>query len=388
VSSLAAFDFATAGQILFGRGRLQEAPRHAARFGAHALVVTGSSTARAEPLLAGLAAQGVGTQTFTVRHEPTVEDALAGVAAARNAGADLIIGLGGGSVIDTAKAIAALLTNPGEPLDYLEVVGRGQPLTATSAPCIAIPTTAGAGAEVTRNAVLKVSEERVKVSLRSPTMLPTLVIVDPALTDSMPPAVTASTGLDALTQVMEPFVAQQANPLADGFCREGLRRAARSLQRAVENGADRDARDDMALTALLGGLALANAKLGAVHGFAGPMGGMYKIPHGTICARLLPLVMATNVGALRARKPASPALVRYAEIARIVTGDPGADIQAGVEWVEGLCSALAVPGFAGFGVEEADFATIIAKAQRASSMQGNPLPLTDGELREILYAAL
>jgi alcohol dehydrogenase class IV len=387
VSTLTPFGFATAGQIRFGRGRMGEAPRHAAALGSRVLVVTGASAGRAGPLLADLAAQGMPTQRFAINHEPTVADALAGVEAARAFNADLIIAVGGGSVIDMGKAVAALLTNPGDPLDYLEVVGRGQPLTMASAPCIAIPTTAGAGAEVTRNAVLKVVTERVKVSLRSPTMLPALVIVDPALTDSLPPAITASTGLDALTQVMEPFVSHQANPLTDGFCREGLTRAARSLRRAVEDGADTAARDDMALASLLGGLALANARLGAVHGFAGPMGGMYDIPHGIICARLLPFVMATNVAALRTRQPDSPALDRYDEIGRLVTGDPDADAQAGVAWVETLCVALGVPRFGVFGVQAADFPIIVEKAQRASSMQGNPLPLTDDELTQILSDA-
>ncbi len=245
--------------------------------------------------------------------------------------ADLVVGMGGGSVIDAAKAIAALLTNPGDPLDYLEVIGRGLPLANACAPMMAIPTTAGTGAEVTRNAVLASPAHRVKVSLRSASMLPDVAIVDPELTLSMPPAVTAATGLDALTQCLEPFVSHLATPLTDGFCREGLARAARSLRRAYHHGSDVAARRDMALASLCGGLALANAKLGAVHGFAGPIGGMFDAPHGAVCARLLPLVMTANVRALEERSPNSPALVRYAEVAKIVTGDADASIADGVD---------------------------------------------------------
>ena len=388
MSAIPPFSFATAGEIRFGRGAVATAPQRVTGLGKRALLVTGSTGQRAVALAKALADAGVEVAQYRVSGEPTVEVALAGVDAARDHGSDVIIGLGGGSVIDTGKAIAALLTNPGSPFDYLEVVGKGQPLTAPAAPYVAIPTTAGAGAEVTRNAVLKVSEQAVKVSLRSPLMLPKLVIVDPELTDSMPPGVTASTGLDALTQVMEPFVSHLANPLTDAFCQEGIARAARSLRRAYEHGDDTAAREDMALVGLLGGLALANAKLGAVHGFAGPLGGMYDIPHGIICARLLPFVMETNVAALQARRPDSPSLARYDELARLVTGDPRADARAGVAWVQALCDALAVPPLGQYGIEESAFPEIVEKSQWASSMKGNPLPLTEAELTRILAQAV
>ena len=231
-----------------------------------------------------------------------------------------MIGLGGGSAIDAAKAIAALAANGGDPLDYLEVVGRGRSLTQPSLPCIAIPTTAGTGAEVTRNAVLASPEHGIKASLRSATMLPRLALVDPELTYSLPAAVTASTGLDALTQLIEPFTSSKANPLTDALCREGMMRAARSLRTAYEDGRDAAAREDMALASLFGGLALANAGLGVVHGFAGPVGGTFHAPHGAVCAAFLPHVMAVNARALRTRQPGSAALARYDEIARILTG--------------------------------------------------------------------
>ena len=388
MSALPVFTFATAGEIRFGRGVIREAPERIAGLGTRAFLVTGSAGERSTSLAQDLAEQGMSVIPFTVQGEPTVALALAGVNAAREGAADVIIGLGGGSAIDTAKAIAGLLTNPGAPLDYLEVVGKGEPLTERAAPCVAIPTTAGAGAEVTRNAVLKVSEEHVKVSLRSPLLLPDLVIVDPELSASMPPAVTASTGLDALTQVLEPFVSHLANPLTDGFCREGLPRAARSLARAYADGGDMDAREEMALVSLLGGLALANAKLGAVHGFAGPLGGMYAIPHGIICARLLPFVMAANVAALKEREPDSPVLARYDEVAVMLTDDPHADAAAGAAWVQNLCAMLNVPPLREFGVEPAAFPEIVAKARRSSSMKGNPLELTEAELTQALEQAV
>ncbi|CAN5831791.1 iron-containing alcohol dehydrogenase [soil metagenome] len=382
------FEFATATRIIFGEGVLQEIGPLAATLGARAFVVGGSTRARLMPLLTLLQAQDIATTIFSVPGEPTIELVLAGVQQARAAQCDLVIGMGGGSALDTGKAIAALLTNPGDPLDYLEVIGRGQPLLAPSAPYIAIPTTAGTGAEVTRNAVLAAPDQQVKVSLRSPFMLPRIALVDPVLTYNLSPALTASTGLDALTQCLEPYVSNQANPLTDGLCREGLQRSARSLRRAFDDGEDRAARADMAIASLCGGLALANAKLGAVHGFAAPLGGMFPAPHGVICARLLPLVMAANVCALQERAPASPILARYAEVAQILTGDAKADAAAGLLWVQELCAALAIPPLANFGVTQADIPAVVAKAQKASSMQGNPIVLTGEELTQILQRAI
>lgn len=387
------FEFATATRILFGPGALQEAALAAATLGRRALVVTGGSVERAAPLLEQLKAQGVEATTFAVAGEPTMATILAGVERAKELACDLVIGLGGGSVLDSGKAIAALLTNGGDPLDYLEVIGRGQALARPAAPYIAIPTTAGTGSEVTRNAVLASPEHRVKVSLRSPLMLPRLAIVDPELTYSLPPSITASTGLDALTQLIEPYVCNSANPLTDALCREGIVRVARSLQRACEDGKDPTAREDMALASLFGGLALANAKLGAVHGFAGPLGGLFPAPHGAICARLLPSVMKANVRALQARAPETGRSVerpyaRYDEVARRLTGRDDATAPDGVVWVQDLCAALAVPPLSQYGLTEADFPTVVAQAQKASSMKGNPIPLSDEALTEILREAM
>ena len=382
------FEFATATRIIFGPGTLREVGPIAAEMGSRALVVVGRTAARATPLLDRLAAQGIDTIAYSVTSEPSVGLVRLGTQRAQEAGCDLVIGFGGGSALDTGKAIAALLTTGGDPLDYLEVIGGGQPLTQAAVPYIAIPTTAGTGAEVTRNAVLASPEHRVKVSLRSPLMLPRLALVDPELTHSLLPPVTASTGLDALTQVIEPYVSNRANPLTDALCREGMRRAARSLRRAYEQGDDAAAREDMALASLFGGLALANAKLGAVHGFAGPVGGMFSAPHGAICGRLLPHVVAINVRALQERLRDSEALRRYDEVARILTGSRSATADDGVAWVQELCAVLQVPSLASYGVTPADFPVLIEKGSVASSMQGNPIELTPDEMREILAWAL
>jgi alcohol dehydrogenase class IV len=233
-----------------------------------------------------------------------------------------------------------------------------------------------------------VEEARVKVSLRSPLMLPTVALIDPELTYALPPAITASTGLDALTQCIEPFVTPHANPLSDAVAREGMRRVARGLRRAYRDGGDVQARRDMAVASLCGGLALANAKLGAVHGFAAPLGGAFPIPHGVACARMLPFVVELNVRALEARARASPALARYHEIAQLLTGDANARAKDGIGWLSELVEELAVPRLAAYGVEQADVPRIVEQARRASSMQGNPVALTDEELVEVLSAAI
>lgn len=382
------FEFTTTTRLLFGPGAVTEVVPAAAALGRRALLVTGRDAKRSEPLRERLNAQGVATVTLAVGSEPTVDTVRAGVQFAREEACALIIGQGGGSVLDTGKAIAALLTNGGDPLDYVEVIGRGQTLIKSSAPYIAIPTTAGTGAEVTRNAVLASPDHRVKVSLRSPLMFPRLAVVDPELTHSLSPALTASTGLDALTQLIEPFVSNSANPLTDALCREGIRRAARSLRRAYENGSHATAREDMALASLFGGLALANAKLGIVHGCASPLGGLFPAPHGAICARLLPHVMDANVRALQARATGSLALERYAEIARIVTGRSDATIADGIGWVRSLCDDLKIPGLTRYGVTEANIPDVVAEAQRASSTKGNPIKLSDEELTLALQQAL
>lgn len=382
------FDFATATKISFGPGVLKELRPLIGGFGSHALVVTGRNPDRAAPLLTILTEAALAYTIYPTDGEPTIEDARRGVEIARSAHCDMVIAFGGGSALDTGKAIAALMTNPGDPLDYLEVIGRGKPITQVSAPLITIPTTSGTGSEVTSNAVLASPEHQVKVSLRSPLMLARLAVIDPELTYSSPADVTAASGLDALTQVLEPYVSNKANPFTDSICREGMLRAARSLKKAYDEPANATAREDMALVSLFGGIALSNAKLGAVHGFAGPFGGMFDAPHGAICARLLPYVMEANIRALRERAPESLSLQRYDEIARILTDNSTAVAVDGVRWVHDLCQAMQVPALSQYGYTAQDADSLCEKAAVASSMQGNPIKLTNEELHQIVAAAL
>lgn len=382
------FEFATSNRIVFGAGTLSEVATAAASFGRRALIVTGRNQDRTSKLLELLSSKGIHPTLVAIQSEPTVEEVLRGATQARSSDSDVVIGFGGGAALDGAKAIAALLTNPGDPFEYLEVIGRGAALPHPAAPCIAIPTTAGTGSEVTRNSVLASPAHRVKVSLRSPHLLPRLALVDPELTYELPPAITATTGLDALTQLIEPYVSCRANPMTDALCVDGIRRAAGALRRAVAHGRDVAARSDMALASLYGGLALANAGLGAVHGFAGPIGGMFPAPHGAVCAALLPHVMEINLHALRARAPGSDALRRLDEIGRLLTGRPQADAIDAIRWLRELVSSWQIPSLATYGIIATDVAAIVTAAEKASSMKANPIPLTRAELTQCLEAAL
>lgn len=375
-------EFATAARILFGSGVAREIPSIARDLGRRALLVTGRRDTHSRML------HGLDTEHLIVDTEPTIEMIAAGTARARSAGCDLVVACGGGSVIDAGKAIAAMLTNPGDLLDYLEVIGRGTTISQPAAPFLAIPTTAGTGAEVTRNAVLAAPEHRVKASLRSPFMLPRVAVVDPELTLDLPPALTASTGLDALTQLIEPYVSSRANPLTDLYCREGISRVARSLREAVANGRNLAARTDMAWASLLGGLALANAGLGVVHGFAAPIGGMFPAPHGAVCAAILPHGMTANISTLRRTAPEGPLLQRFTEIARLLTGSPLATPEEGIAWVTDLCRDLRIPPLRAYGIQESDISALVEKATNASSMKANPVPLSAMQLAGTLRAAL
>jgi alcohol dehydrogenase class IV len=382
------FEFATATRIIFGRGAARESAALVGKMGSRTFFITGASVKRAQPLIGLLGDAGVEVTPFSIPEEPTTRLVLAAVQEARRQNSDVVVGVGGGSVLDTGKVVAALLTNSGRLMDYLEVIGQGQALTQKSAPFVAIPTTAGTGTEVTSNSVLNSPEHRVKVSMRSPFMLPDVAIIDPELTYSMPPGITAVTGLDAFTRLLEAYVSAYANPLTDGICREGLQRAARSLNRAYLDGNDGSARRDMCLASLFGGLALANAKLGAVHGFAGPLGGMYHAAHGALCAALLPAVMEVNVKALKNRGSVPGAIGRYDEVARLITGWPEARADDGIAWIRSLCRQLMIKPLGAYGIEERDFSDIAVKAGRASSMKGNPVELHKEELLKILERSL
>ncbi|MBN1808810.1 MAG: iron-containing alcohol dehydrogenase [Planctomycetes bacterium] len=383
------FEFATAARIIFGPGKAAEIPCAAASLGTKALLVCGRSAPGAPDLKTALRNHGVSVSLFVRSGEPTTDQAMLAAAAARDAAAEMVIGLGGGSSIDLAKAVSALITNPGDIRRYLEVVGDGEKLAAPPAPCIAVPTTAGTGAEVTLNAVLASPEHRVKVSLRAPGLVPRFAVIDPLLTLSAPPALTAAAGLDALTQLVESFVSPCASPLTGAVCLEGLQRASRSLRRVFSDGQDFPAREDMALAALFSGIALANSKLGAVHGIAGPFGGMFPgAPHGALCGRLLPHVAAANVQALCDRDPDGPALRRYDELGLLLTGNDAATSEEALEWISALVTDLAPPPLSAYGAAESDVPAIVEKALKSSSMNGNPVELTADEVAGIVLQAL
>jgi alcohol dehydrogenase class IV len=389
------FEFATASNVLFGPGVVKEVGSLAAKIGKRVLVVTGKVAADPSELLRDLSENGLGYDLFQIPGEPTLQQIEEGRTLAREYQSQVVIGFGGGSAIDTAKAIAAMATNPGDLKDYLDVIGSGKSISQLPLAVIAIPTTSGTGAEVTRNAVLTSPEHRMKLSLRSPMMIPHLAVVDPELTYSLPPSVTASTGMDALAQLVEPYVSSRHNPLTDAICLEGIEKAARSLRKVYENP-DAAAREDMSLASLLGGLALANAGLGAVHGFASPIGGMYTAPHGAVCARLLAPVMAVNYYAVTApeheqsdyRIQKDELLARYVTIARILTGTATATIRDAIDWIEQLCQALNISGLADYGIQVEDLPELVEKASMASSMKSNPIKLNALELQFIIENAL
>lgn len=382
------FEFATATRIIFGPGTLREAGPIARDFGAKALLVTGSDALRAHYLVSLLGREGVSVTPFSVRGEPQIETVAEGVAAAKEAGCTVVIGFGGGSAIDAAKAIAGMMTNGGSDImEHLEIVGRGRPLMNPATPLIAIPTTAGTGAEVTRNAVLSSEEKKVKVSLRSPHLLPRAAIVDPELCVSLPPEHTAATGMDALSQLIEAYVSSRATPVTDGLCEQGIRLAARSLERAFKNGSDIAARSDLSLAALLSGMALANAGLGAVHAFASPIGGMFKAPHGAVCAALLPYVWKTNFQVVKSLGNKELA-GKFARVGRFLSGKMDAGGEDAFAWLHVLCERLRLPSLSAFGVTPEHFQEIVERTTRSSSMKGNPVELTPQELENILRLAI
>ncbi|RKH13099.1 iron-containing alcohol dehydrogenase [Corallococcus sp. CA053C] len=383
------FEFATANRVLFGPGRLAEVPDLVRALGGHkVLLVTGTNPARAEPLRAGLERLGIPSASFRVSGEPTVDTAREGTAVAVDHACDAVVAIGGGSALDAGKAIAALAANGGDPLDYLEVIGRAQALTKPPLPFVAIPTTAGTGSEVTRNAVLGSKEAGVKASLRSPLMLPRVALVDPDLLEHVPSAVLAAGGLDALSQLIEPFVSVRAQPLTDALAREGMQRSARSLRKAVLHGPGPSEREDLAIASLFGGLCLANAGLGAVHGFAAPLGGMLGAAHGALCAALLGATLEVNLAALRAHAPDHPALPRFRELAVLLTGQPEARAEDGIAWVKALVHDVRIRGLRDMGLADADVPGLVAKARAASSMKGNPLVLTDAELTTLVERSM
>lgn len=375
------FTFATASTIRFGAGSAAGIGDHSRRLGSATFLVAGSNPSRVEGLVAELPVVG----TYSLAGEPTFDDARAAVASARESGADHVIGIGGGAVLDLAKAVAALAKEGGDPLEHAEVIGEGRPIPAAGLPFVAVPTTAGTGSEVTSNSVLTSTGHKVKVSLRSPSMLATVAVVDPELTLSCPADVTMQSGMDALTQCLEPLTSRFANPLVDQLALAGLRAAGRSLLRSVDEGSNLEARTDMAFCSLMGGLSLANAKLGAVHGLAGVLGGVTGAPHGAICAALLEPVTAANIAALLDRAPKHKALAGYLNGAEALTGQR--QIEALGAWLGELEHQLDLPGLEDLGLAAGEHEAVVDQAMKASSMKGNPIDLTRDELLAVLDAA-
>ena len=382
------FEFATAGRIIFGPGTSSRLGPLAAEAGKRPLVFCGRDPDRYRRLLDGLKEAELDFTVFSVSGEPTVELVQEAAAGARREGRDSVVGIGGGSVLDTAKAVSALLTNEGEVVDYLEVVGKGKEISRPAAPFLAVPTTAGTGSEVTRNAVLSVPSLKVKASLRHRLIIPAAALVDPLLTLTLPPELTAATGMDALSQLIESFLSPRANPMTDALCWMGMRNAVKGLEAAWTDGTDQSAREAMSLAALLSGIGLANAGLGAVHGLAGPLGGMLNAPHGALCAHLLPYVLETNLDRIRKEEPTPAARERFVELACCLTSNPQAKAEDGITWLKDLRARFNIPSLVHYGLKEEDFDQVAEKALNSSSMKGNPVELNAGELKAILGQAL
>jgi len=373
------FEFATAGRIIFGNGTLSQVGPAAREMGRRTLVVTGSDPVRAELLLAGLRNHAVEYVTFPVSEEPTTLLAREGTQVAIEAGCDLVIGFGGGSIIDAAKAVAALAANGGDPLDYLEIVGRSQPLTRTSLPVIAIPTTAGTGAEATMGAVITDPATHRKIDVVSPLMAPRLALVDPEVTVSLPPGMTAATGMDALTHSVEGYTATLAHPLTDAIHRQAIELLGKYLLRAYRDGSDRNARYHTMMASMIAGIGFPNSGLGAVHGLALPLGGHFNIAHGVANAILLPHVMAFNLPAARAR---------LRDIA-VALGAPRKSAAGAIDHVFALRRELKLPVLASFGVGEEHLDALARDALgRNSNCVTNPRPVTEADAKEIYRAAL
>ena len=378
------FSFFSPQTIHYGRGQSQQTATLAATFGGAVLLVHGANATRAQWLVDQCKKAGLTTLVISCKNEPTLPDIELALAQTKGFVPDVVLGLGGGSVIDFAKALAALIPCTGHPINYLEGVGGGQPLDHAPIPMIALPTTAGTGAEVTKNAVIAVPEHAIKVSLRDSRMIPEIAIIDPCLMQGAPKHVTLAAGLDAVTQVIEPYLSLKANPMTDALCLSAIPIGLNALQDLVEKGTAQ-AWDDMAWVSTCGGLALANAGLGAVHGFAGVIGGATNAPHGEICGTLLPAVLESHLR--NAQAPSDVHTRLHWVLGQIDTHFAEGKNGSGIAELRQWSMKMGLRGLEQMGLAQSKFADVAAIAVNASSMKGNPFSLSHQELVQILYSA-
>ncbi len=381
------FEFATSQRIIFGNDSASQVLQIAATYGTRIILVTGEHNKNDNPVCKDFSSRSdFKIKQIVCNREPSVDFIHMTLQTVRAFQPDVLIGIGGGSVIDTGKALAALASNDGSLIDYLEVIGKGKPLVDASLPYIAIPTTAGTGSEVTRNAVIVDESRCVKVSLRSPLMIPVVAIIDPTLTVGLPTGITASTGMDALTQVMEPLITRNANPVTDVLCFHAVSIAKKALLKAYKDPMDLAAREAMSLVSLFGGLALANSGLGAVHGFAAAIGGMYPaIRHGEICAAILPAAMQINREAAEGKNEYIWVKQKMDQLSGLFSYGKKLTLDQKIREVG---AKLNIPGLESLGVERSKSNLIIEKARNSSSMKGNPIALSGEELAKILELSL
>lgn len=393
------FYIARLPRILFGKGRIDELPAALAEYGRKALIVTGRHSLRSGAQwgrLAGLLRElGVEWREFIVEDEPSPELVDRAVERFGNEGIEVVAGIGGGSVVDAAKAIAGLLPLRNSVMDYLEDVGKGMPYDGPALPFIAVPTTAGTGSEATKNAVLSVrGEQGYKKSFRHELLVARTAIIDPQLLESCSPELIAAQGMDAFTQLMESYVSLRANPFTDGLALSGLQAFREGFFPAWDGGPGEKAergRAAMAYAALISGITLAQAGLGSVHGLAQPLGSFFPIPHGVACGTTVATATAVNIAALRERAPDSPSLAKYAELGRLFSEVPelkdAVACDALVDALRAWTSRLAIPRLGEFGVTEGDVQRIVANS-RGNSMKTNPVELTDEEIGKIVLDRL
>ncbi|WP_420473203.1 iron-containing alcohol dehydrogenase [Noviherbaspirillum sp. ST9] len=395
--SIAAFSVARLPEIRFGAGRIRETAEVLAQFGRKALIVTGGrsfvSTPQWAALQEALSAAGMEWETMQVTQEPSPELVDAAVARFRSAGIEVVAGIGGGSVLDAAKAIAGLLVPGNSVMDHLEGVGRGVPYAGPALPFISVPTTAGTGSEATKNAVLSVQgSDGFKKSFRHDALVARVAIVDPELLASCPKDLIAANGMDAFTQLLESYVSTNANPFTDALALAGLKAFRDGFWEAWEEGHPRQQHGyaGVAYASLMSGITLAQAGLGSVHGLASPLGAFFPIPHGVVCGTLVAEATAVNIHALRERVPQAVALKKYADVGRLLGASDAADdaaCDALVERLHAWTERLRLPRLQAFGVTAADIDRIV-QGSRGGSMRTNPLVLEDAELAGLLRAQL